>query len=220
MNIPANTPSEIEVLDPMTKEEQSRLEELENIVHENFGAFVETGMALAEIRDNKLYRQSHVTFEAYCKEVLEVGRHRAYQLIDSASVVQNLLTIGQQNGDEISPVGDALPKSERQARPLTKLPPEDQIKAWKEVLETCRKPTAHAVERVAKQYHNEDVQKKYRNAKKRVSTEAIVSPAFKKGFQAFLDVISDERNQGWKNTSKKAALRHVEAITDLIKQDD
>ncbi|MFH2064954.1 MAG: hypothetical protein ABIK15_07140 [Pseudomonadota bacterium] len=214
MNMDVTTADKMEIMDPMTEEEQSRLEELENIVHENFGAFVETGMALAEIRDKKLYREEYVTFEAYCKAELEVSRSRAHRLIESATVVKNLLPIGQQIGIGI------LPTNERQARPLTKLPPEDQVKAWKEVLETCRKPTAHAVERVAKQYHNEEVKKQYRETKQRVSTESIVSPAFKKGFQAFMDVVAEERNQGWKKTAKKAAIKHIATIIKLIEQDD
>ena len=209
----ANTTPKVEVLDAMTDEEFARLEELENIVRTNFGAFVQTGMALAEIRDRKLYRERFKTFEAYCKDTLEVSRSRAYRLIDSASVIQNL-----------SPMGDILPKNERQVRPLTKLEPEIQIRAWQNVIDYTRekkkKPTANIINRIAQIYRGESIERGYRNAKERVSTESIVSTAFKKGFQAFLDVISEERNQGWKKTSKKAAIKHVETILDLIKQDD
>lgn len=213
MNMDVTTTDGMEIMDPMNEDELVRLDMLEGIIKSNFGAFVDTGLALAEIRDKKLYRQGHLTFEAYCKENLEVGRSKAYQLIDSANVIQNLSTIGGQ-------IGEILPMNERQARPLTKLPPEDQVKAWKEVLETCRKPTAHAVERVAKQYHNEEIKSQYRETKKRVSTESTVSTEFRKGFQAFMDVVAEERNHGWKKTSKKAAIKHISTIIKLIEQDD
>ncbi len=214
MNTDVSAAVETEILDPMNEEEQKRLEELEGVIRTNFGAFVDTGLALAEIRDKKLYRQSHVTFEAYCKEIMEISKNRANELISSARVIEHLTAIGGQNGIEI------LPMNERQARPLTKLEPEDQIKAWQEVIETCRKPTAHAVERVAKQYHNDEIKKQYRETKQRVSTESTVSPAFKKGFQAFMDVVAEERNQGWKKTAKKAAIKHIATIIKLIEQDD
>lgn len=63
----------------------------------------------------KLYRASHGTFEEYCRERWGMSRPRAYQLIESASTVSTLVDKG------IEP-----PQSERQARPLAKLPAEEQ----------------------------------------------------------------------------------------------
>lgn len=39
------------------------LEENEAIIERGLATFVEVGTALAEIRDNRLYRESHGTFE-------------------------------------------------------------------------------------------------------------------------------------------------------------
>lgn len=47
-----------------------------------------------------------------------MSRPHAYRFIDTAEVVQNL-----------SPIGDKLPTTESQARPLTKLEPEQQQEA-------------------------------------------------------------------------------------------
>lgn len=44
-------------------------EESAAIVDEMRGKFVECGNALAEIRDKRLYRGTHDTFEAYCYDV-------------------------------------------------------------------------------------------------------------------------------------------------------
>src|SRR5690606_33165582 len=79
-----------------------------------------------EIRDRRLYRVSHDTFETYCREKWNMERAQAYRLMDSAGVVKNL-----------SPMGDK-PTSERQARPLTRLPAERQPEAWRH--EKARRP--------------------------------------------------------------------------------
>ncbi len=78
-------------------------------------------MALVEIRDSRLYRESYATFEEYCRDRWEIHRRHAYRLIDSATVVKQLECV--QLGTK--------PKNESQVRPLTKLvSPEAQQEAW------------------------------------------------------------------------------------------
>ena len=85
--------------------------------------FVEVGRALAEIRDQRLYRASHRTFEEYCHERWLLSRTRAYRLIDAAAVV--------------SPIGDGQPpKNEAQARELVPLLREDEqevVEVWRDL---------------------------------------------------------------------------------------
>lgn len=88
-------------------------------------AFYEAGSALREIRDRKLYRSTHETFEEYCKERFGFQRSHCYQLIDASGVVDNLSAIG----------GQILPTSERQVRPLTKLEPDEQRQVWTEAVD-------------------------------------------------------------------------------------
>ena len=45
--------------------ERSKLRKLESVVAEGISSFVVVGEALKEIRDAKLYRESHKTFEKY-----------------------------------------------------------------------------------------------------------------------------------------------------------
>jgi len=66
--------------------------------------------ALITIRDGRLYRATHGTFEAYCTEKWNLSRKRAYDFVDASEVVAAM-----------SPMGDILPDSERQVRPLTPL---------------------------------------------------------------------------------------------------
>ena len=53
-------------------------------------AFYEGGKALQELRDRRLYRSTHKTFQEYCYERFGFERRHPYRLIDAASVVDNL----------------------------------------------------------------------------------------------------------------------------------
>lgn len=66
---------------------QVRLAECEKVIGRGLDAFVSVGNALVEIRDDKLYRQTHETFADYCRDRWDLGRARAYQLIDHARTV-------------------------------------------------------------------------------------------------------------------------------------
>ncbi len=72
----------------------SRLDHCERIIENGFGVFIAVGEALAEIRDSKLYKDSHKTFEAYCKARWDLGRSRAYELIDQAKVTKAITEAG------------------------------------------------------------------------------------------------------------------------------
>ncbi len=79
---------------------------------------------LPEIRDSRLYRQQFSTFEAYCRERWGMGKAYSHRLIAAAEVVSIL-----------SPIGDTIPQTESQARPLTRLEPEVQREVWRELVE-------------------------------------------------------------------------------------
>jgi len=111
----------------LTKIEQQKLEALEEVISDNLVAFYQVGKALSEIRDSKLYRQTHQTFEDYVADRWGMSRDYAYKLVTASEVVDNV--------DH----GIQKPTSERQARPLTALPPQQQQQAWKEAVETAPK---------------------------------------------------------------------------------
>ena len=48
--------------------EVQRLEALESVIDAGMQTFVHVGNALLEIRDNRLYRNTHRTIEEYCQE--------------------------------------------------------------------------------------------------------------------------------------------------------
>jgi hypothetical protein len=74
----------------LTQADTARLKELEAVIERGTKTFIEVGLALAEIRDLRLYRQTHATFEAYCAEQWGWTRQRSYQLMNAATVVKLL----------------------------------------------------------------------------------------------------------------------------------
>jgi len=97
---------------PLAPIEQTKLAELERVIERNLKTFYEVGNALLQIRDDRLYRATHGTFEEYCKEKWGLKQTRAYQLMDAAKTIGNL---------ESSTIVE-VPKTESQTRPLTSLP--------------------------------------------------------------------------------------------------
>ena len=124
----------------LTSEEAADFERLKKTVHDGLRTFVEVGAALMEIRERKLYLATCSTFEAFVQVEFHMSRSYAYRNIAAAETVAML-----------SPMGDTeapLPDSERTARPLTTLPPEQQQEAWAEAVEESDgKPTAKDVKR-------------------------------------------------------------------------
>ena len=110
----------------LTVTEVGRLAELETTIRQGLDTFLAVGSALLEIREARLYRAEFPTFEEYCIQRWDMKRAHAYRLMDAAQVAHNL-----------SPMGDILPTSERQARPLTRLTPRLQREIWPLVVETA-----------------------------------------------------------------------------------
>lgn len=104
-------------MNALTVPEKSTLHELEGVIESGLKTFVDVGLALVKIRDARLYRAGFKTFEEYCKERWGMSRIHAFRMIQAAGIAEML------------PTGNK-PESERQARPLTRLDPEDQPKAW------------------------------------------------------------------------------------------
>jgi len=117
----------------LTPEEERERLQLERKVER---AFYEAGKSLALLRDKKLYRNTHDTFEAYCIDRFGFKRRHSYQLINAATVVDNLIQLLNLD-QECAPVAHILPTAERQVRPLSSLEPEEQKEAWISAIEAA-----------------------------------------------------------------------------------
>ena len=104
------------------EDEASRLRELETIVTAGLESFVAVGEALAEIRDDKLYRlDGFSTFEHYCRERFGLSERRAYQAMDAASVAEAIEEAQEAQSEGCTVVQLFNPANEAQARELVPL---------------------------------------------------------------------------------------------------
>jgi hypothetical protein len=94
--------------------DQEALADCEAVIERGLAPFVEVGQALLRIREERLYRGTHKSFDDYCRERWQWSKGHANRQIEAAQVVQNLTPIG------------VTPKNEAQARELAPLPPEQQ----------------------------------------------------------------------------------------------
>lgn len=115
-------------------------------------AFYLAGAALRELRDRRLYRSTHKTFEDYCRDRFGFSRRHPYRLIDAAMVVDNLCPIGTQEQKGINNT-HIVPTSERQVRDIVALLPEEQRLVWQQAVEQAggRVPSARIVKGIVEQ---------------------------------------------------------------------
>ncbi|MHC5861044.1 hypothetical protein [Nostoc sp.] len=111
----------------LTEEEQRDRLHLERRVER---AFFEAGKALTELRDRRLYRSTHKTFEEYCRDRFGFSRRQPYHLIEAAVIFDNLVEKCERNVH-------ILPTNEWQIRPLSKLDPDIQPEAWEQAVESA-----------------------------------------------------------------------------------
>lgn len=118
----------------MTVGESRELAQLERVIRAGLEQFLAVGRALAAIRDRRLYRETHETFETYCRERWKFSKTHANRLISGAAATDRLGDI------------EVQPTAESQVRPLTGLPPDQAAKAWTRAVEVSGgRPTADDV---------------------------------------------------------------------------
>lgn len=119
----------------LTAVELTTLDDLELVIEQGLAGFIEVGAALGRIRDRKLYRATHSTFEVYVRERWGLSRSVAYQRIDAAEVAGTLSAIADTPNEAVT----------RALAPL-KDAPEKLRETWNNVVELHGpKPTAGQV---------------------------------------------------------------------------
>lgn len=107
------TQVDIDVLQILTPEEQGRRAELEEAVFVGIRVGAMSARAARELRDSRLYRDTHTSYEAYGQDVFGLSRQRLYQLIAFADIA-----------DEAAGQGIVI-TNERMARALGVASPDD-----------------------------------------------------------------------------------------------
>jgi hypothetical protein len=120
----------------MSIRESQRLEELEKTIARGKKTFVEVGLALAEIRDLRLYKREYSSFAEYCQKKWGWNKSYAYYMIDSAEVVKAL-------PEKVSTMVD----SERQVRQLAKVEPGQRAAVVQAIVDQGKPVTATEIRR-------------------------------------------------------------------------
>ncbi len=124
-------------LSPLNPEEKDLLQECEAEIDENLDAFTAVGVSLFKIKSQKLYRETHPSFEAYCNDKWGFSRFHATRLINASKVVKNL--------EKAHQVGAVLvPPTEACARKIADLTPDEQEAVCKEVKNSVGERKPHA----------------------------------------------------------------------------
>lgn len=133
----------------LTPAERDTLAQCRSALATEQRAWVEAGRALRTIRDGKLYRDAHATFDDFLASGAKLERSRAYRMINGSTVLEN-----------VAPGRHFERVPEKHVRPLTKLDSDQQRKAWAMACEAAPKDdagaprltakiVAHAVDKVA-----------------------------------------------------------------------
>jgi hypothetical protein len=173
-----------------------RLARLEAVIEKYRRDFYAVGKALKEIRDGRHYQKlSFTTFERYVNVRWDISKSQAYRLIEAFSVMDNL-----------SPIGDVLPKNEAQARPLTRLDPHNQRKFWRDFLKTQKPLSALNIKR----FISLDEQKQPSRFIE------VTSKEYKEAVSVMLSQISIAQNDRWRSTTQKSALYWNKVMKEKI----
>ncbi len=131
----------VEVVEELSPEEEADRQQLELKVER---AFFEAGRSLRELRDRRLYRSTHKSWEEYCQGRFGFTRHAANFKIAASGVFENLVTKSYHPDDAeaadeemVTKSYQILPNKETQVRPLAKLEPEEQRQVWQQAVEAA-----------------------------------------------------------------------------------
>lgn len=136
----------------LTDGEKQAFEKCEEIISRGLNSFIEVGISLLSIRDNKLYREGYATFEQYCRERWAISKQHAYRLMDATEVINDIK----------SNPGVTLPQNERQARPLMDVPSDIRPELWQIALDSAPngKVTGDHVQNVVDEYQGRTMKPK------------------------------------------------------------
>lgn len=155
----------------MSQTEHEELRRNEEILERGLKTFFEFGSALMTIRDKRLYRATHKTFEQYCHDRWTIGRAYAYRLIGAAERIKLLPP-----ANSIPP-----PKNEFQIRPFLKLEAESFPGAWKRAIDIAKegKITPSVVRAVMQELvpngsHQKHERKDLKSSRRRVPVGQII----------------------------------------------
>lgn len=129
----------------LSSDEAKELSKCEALISIGFRTFYEVGNALIKISDDRLYRQTHSTFEQYCQDRWGISARKAYRLCEAAGVGK---IIDAANVSNLTQTALPKPESESTARVLAHLEPDEVVAVWSEAVKDGKQPTTEEVEKI------------------------------------------------------------------------
>ena len=197
---------------PLTSGERARLAELESVVETHLETFLSVGRALAEIRNRRLYREEHPTWELYCTRKWGFGYSRANELIRSTEIAEGLLS------GPAAPGGDAplpLDLSPATLKPLQKLDPPLQSACWRIAARITEHPTHHVISQIVRTVQAAI----HQGANGSGNAKSTPPPSEKKVFLVSLHRLSESRVLAYlivQGIDESKARAHLRACQELV----
>lgn len=111
--------------------EQSQLRS--QLIERVGNAFYVSGMALLQLKEERLYRSTHFSFDEFCQDIFGYSSDYAYLKMAAAKVYQNLIdNLPPSLGKPTNGRQQILPTRQRQLRPIVKAKLDEaaQIEVW------------------------------------------------------------------------------------------
>lgn len=108
---------------PLSDAERAELAAAESRIQRGLSGFVDAGAALSLIKDHRLYRDSHATYEGYLRDRWGLGQDYANKLVHAMTIALDLERKG------LLP-----PVRETHAREIGRVQPEHRAKVWGDAL--------------------------------------------------------------------------------------
>lgn len=115
-----NTMRQTVIAPALTADEAADFQACEVTINEGLSTYVDVGVALVRIRENKYYRDKHDSWEAYCRERWQMSARHALETIATAIVFINVTSVNLPG-----------PHTAQHAALLAQLPPGQQAEVWK-----------------------------------------------------------------------------------------
>lgn len=217
--------------EPLSQREENLLAQLEQVIETNMKGFVLVGMALAQIRDERLYRIEYPTFEEYLLRVWDMAAKTAYRLMAATKVYKSLeegLTVENvtnwsqnENVRHGAQIEIILPQNEAQARPLALLPEEEQLPVWLYILDQASNRkcaiTANFIIQCLLERQQEKIKKNVNKTREHASKSTELPAIVKQSFQALLDVVHLQNDTQWQQVGRKTIVALLEDLLEGLK---
>jgi hypothetical protein len=128
---------------PLTEAENEDLVWFESVIETGITTWIEVGNALLGIRDRKLYRIEHSTFEDYCRSKWNIDRTYAHRLMSGAEVVNA--------NKDLLPTGNISERAVREAAKVKDPVKQREVIKKAVIISGGKTPTAKTVKVVVEQ---------------------------------------------------------------------